>query len=101
VSALEHELIFSIRFAKLSVISHLFFNRPAGATSFITSLYHGAPPATKPPAVPADKKTKRSPLKRRKCYLYPFDCKFLREATGILWDVSLCFVKIQSKRDKK
>jgi hypothetical protein len=28
-----------------------------------------------------------SPLKRRKCYLYPFDCRFLREATGILWDV--------------
>ena len=101
MSALEHELIFSIRFANFLSSAISFFNRPAGATSFITSLYHGAPPATKPPAVPADKKTKCSPLKRRKCFLYPFDCRFLREITGILWDVSLCFVTIQSKRDKK
>jgi len=33
-------------------------------------------------------KKKALAFKRRKSYLYPFDCKFLREATGILWDVS-------------
>jgi hypothetical protein len=32
-------------------------------------------------------KKKALAFKRRKSYLYPFDCKFLREATGILWDV--------------
>jgi hypothetical protein len=37
----------------------------SGAKDHWQALYPGAPPAIKPPAVHADKETKRSPLKRK------------------------------------